>query len=83
MSLEPQLCTGELGISTHGTQLSYSQCVVHRVVKDGWIQSGDIVSGKGSSGESIYGKTFPDESFVVKHDKAGIVAYVVAHVALF
>lgn len=56
---------------------------MHRVVKDGWIQSGDIVSGKGSSGESIYGKTFADESFVVKHDQPGIVAYVLAAARFF
>ena len=35
------------------------------------IQGGDIVRGDGKSSESIYGGTFPDENFNVKHTHPG------------
>ena len=36
------------------------------------IQGGDIVHGDGKGGESIYGGTFPDESFRTKYSHAGL-----------
>ena len=30
--------------------------------------------GDGTGGESIYGQTFQDESFTIKHDRAGLVS---------
>lgn len=78
------LCTGEQGkvpenddahTAAHaGVALHYKGAPVHRVVKDGWIQGGDIVSGRGDSGVSVYGTTFPDESFAVKHDRKGVLS---------
>ncbi len=34
------LCTGEKGKSSNGTQLSYVNSIMHRVVPNGWIQGG-------------------------------------------
>lgn len=34
---------------------------------------GDIRGGRGNGGESIYGETFADETFVVKHNQRGIL----------
>lgn len=68
------LCTGEKGKSEDGVALRYLNSGFHRIVKDAYIQGGDIVTGKGNAGVSIYGKIFADESFTVKHDAPGTLA---------
>uniref|UniRef100_A0A7S0R947 PPIase cyclophilin-type domain-containing protein n=1 Tax=Pyramimonas obovata TaxID=1411642 RepID=A0A7S0R947_9CHLO len=55
---------------------TYEGCPIHRIVPQGWIQSGDVISGKGDGGKSVFGETFGDETFYVKHDKMGIVGVV-------
>ncbi|KAM9315376.1 putative inactive peptidyl-prolyl cis-trans isomerase-like 6 [Gastrophryne carolinensis] len=67
------LCTGESGDSLNGIKLHYKGSLFHRIVKNGWIQGGDIVSGKGNGGESIFGGTFEDENYAVSHNKRGII----------
>ena len=62
------LCDGK------DSKLRYKGAPFHRVVKDAWIQGGDIVSGRGDGGASIFGETFADESFAVKFDSPGILA---------
>ncbi|CAG9808376.1 unnamed protein product [Chironomus riparius] len=65
-----QLCTGEAGIGkVHDKQLYYKGIIFHRVVKGFMIQSGDFINSNGTSGESIYGKTFDDENLSLKHEK--------------
>ncbi|CAF0798829.1 unnamed protein product [Brachionus calyciflorus] len=68
------LCTGEKGRTEDGTkQLDYKNTLIHRVVPNGWIQGGDIGSGKGNESESVYNGLFEDESFEVAHNKRGIL----------
>jgi peptidyl-prolyl cis-trans isomerase-like 6 len=53
------LCTGEKGrAASTSTKLSYKGSILHRIVPQGWIQGGDIVSGKGNGSESVYGGLF-------------------------
>ncbi len=53
--------TGEKGIGTLGKPLHFKGHAFHRIVPGFLVQGGDIISGDGTGGESIYGLRFPDE----------------------
>lgn len=70
------LCTGEKGKGVKGKLLHYKGTPFHRIVSGFMIQGGDIIHGDGKGYESIYGGTFADENFKVKHSHAGVVSMV-------
>ncbi|XP_042396131.1 peptidyl-prolyl cis-trans isomerase CYP21-1-like [Zingiber officinale] len=70
------LCTGEKKNGTGGRNLYYKGTKFHRIVSGFVIQGGDVTNSHGKGSESIYGGTFPDENFSVKHSRAGIVSMV-------
>lgn len=57
-----------------GEQGYYKDVIFHRVIKDFMVQGGDP-TGTGRGGQSVWGKTFEDEtSPSVKFDKPGLLA---------
>ncbi|KAI8344735.1 cyclophilin-like domain-containing protein [Chlamydoabsidia padenii] len=69
------LCTGEMGLGKISNMpLHYRGSIFHRVIKSFCAQGGDFTRRNGSGGESIYGATFPDESFTRKHTVEGLLS---------
>lgn len=69
------LCTGEYGnAKASGLPLSFKGCKFFRVVPGFIVQSGDFDCNNGDGGESIYGGTFKDESFLRRHAQAGVLS---------
>lgn len=52
-------------------KLSYRNCPIHNIVRGQCIETGDILEGNGKSGVCIYGRTFDEENFKLKHTRAG------------
>eukprot|EP00035_Acanthoeca_spectabilis_P014055 m.266499 g.266499 ORF g.266499 m.266499 type:complete len:253 (-) comp16036_c0_seq30:338-1096(-) len=70
------ICDGFKGKSSNtGKPMHYVGCPFHRIVKGFVAQTGDIATGTGAGGESIWGKKFKDDKdgLKTKLDKRGLV----------
>ena len=55
-------------------KIEYKNCVIHRIIPEFMLQTGDYENGDGTGGVSIYGKKFDDENFTIKHTKKGLLS---------
>jgi peptidylprolyl isomerase len=63
------LATGEKGKALH-----FKNSPFHRVIPNFMLQGGDITTGNGYGGKSIYGNKFRDEAFLFTHDAPGTLS---------
>lgn len=70
------LCAGTRPVNGDGAKMAYKGTRIHRVMKDGWIQGGDLLNGKGGYSCSIFGPTFADEALTETFDKPGVLGMV-------
>ena len=68
------LATGDKGTNEKGIKMTYQGSPFHRVIPGFMIQGGDFTRGNGTGGISIYGSTFEDENFSIKHTKPGLLS---------
>lgn len=69
------LCTGERGVGVNGKPLHYKGIKFHKVQRLFMVQGGDIVKNDGTSGESIYGPVFDDESLTLPVKQYTFIEY--------
>ena len=61
------LCEGDQ--VADGQKLAYAGSKFHRIIPQFMVQGGDFTRGDGTGGRSIWGRSFDDENFKLKHEE--------------
>ncbi|CAL7932770.1 unnamed protein product [Xylocopa violacea] len=70
----PQTCANFAELCRGNNNLSYKNTPFHRIVSGYWCQGGDVTKFNGSGGTSIYGESFENENFNLRHAGPGILS---------
>ncbi|KAK7792543.1 hypothetical protein R5R35_008648 [Gryllus longicercus] len=71
----PKTVRNFVALATGGVDgRSYKGAIFHRVIRKFMIQGGDVMRQDGTGSTSLYGESFDDETFRVKHTGPGMIS---------
>merc|ERR1711881_500715 len=72
----PRTARNFYSIATGNNQQRFTDTnsIFHRIIPEFMLQGGDFENFNGTGGQSIYGRKFNDENFLVKHGSPGLLS---------